>query len=188
MPKDVEIELQFPLKNEKQVKSFLEKNAEPKLKDVSQRCTYYVPSHRNFLVNKYPYEWLRVRESGNVASINYKHFYPENVQKTDYCDEFESKIENAETVKKILEALDFRPVVVVEKKRSTWDYRDVEVAIDNVKGLGSFIELEAKKQFSIPKDGKKFLHGILKELHAKVGKEEFGGYPKMLLDRKESSR
>jgi adenylate cyclase class IV len=63
-------------------------------------------------------------------------------------------------------------------------FKDVEIAIDNVKELGSFIELEAMKHFGDPKQGKEYLYAILKELNAELGEECFRGYPFKLLEKK----
>ncbi len=61
---------------------------------------------------------------------------------------------------KILLALNFKEIVVVEKTRSTWVYKEAEVALDEVKGLGVFIELEMKKE-TTPQEGKAFLRSLL---------------------------
>jgi len=181
---DVEIEIKLPLKNPEEVKRFLDKNGTSVSKDVFQRDTYYVPKHRDFLKVKYPYEWLRLRESQKGVSINYKHFYPEGVKKTDYCDEFESKIDNVEALKKIFKSLDIKEAVVVEKSRSTWLYEEVEIVVDDVKELGAYIELEAKSHFKDPKDGKNHLYKVLEKLHAEVGEEDLRGYPFRILEKK----
>ncbi len=180
---DVELEIKLPLKNPEEVKNFLGENAELISKDVFQKDTYFIPTHRNFLNTEYPFEWLRLRESDKGSSINYKHFYPENVKETDYCDEFESGISKVDTIKKIFRSLDIKEVVVVEKVRTTWMFEGVEIVIDNVKGLGVYIELEATSHFEDPKEGKKFLYEILEKLNAKVGGEDLRGNPFRLLEK-----
>ena len=116
---DIEIEIKLPLINPDSVKVFLSKNAQSLSSNEYQKDTYYTPSHRDFLAVKYPYEWLRLRQSDKGASITYKHFYPENAKVTDYCDEFETDISTPSSVEKIFAALDFQELVVVEKTRSS---------------------------------------------------------------------
>ena len=181
--KNKEIEIKFPLKNPEEVVKFLEANGLLISKDVFQRDMYYTPKHRNFLELKYPFEWLRVRETDKGCSINYKHFHPEGVEKTDYCDEFESPIGNASAVKEILRALDFKEVVIVEKNRTVWQFKDVEIMIDNVRDFGVFIELETLGDFEDPKQGKEYLYTILKEINAEVGEEDLRGYPFIILEK-----
>ena len=175
--KEIEIEVKFQLLNPEEVAKLLDIKAKSTKKDVFQKDSYFVPAHRDFLSSKYPFEWLRLRETGKGVSLDYKHFYPENAEKTDYCDEFQTKIEDAVTIRKILNSLDFKEPIIVEKVRSTWEFKDVEIAIDDVKNLGRFIELEAIKHFGDPKEGKAYLYSILKEINAKVGEEDFRGYP-----------
>ncbi|PIN86618.1 class IV adenylate cyclase [Candidatus Woesearchaeota archaeon CG10_big_fil_rev_8_21_14_0_10_44_13] len=181
--KDIEIEIKFPLKNPQETVGFLENNAKLVSRDVFQKDTYFTPHHRKFIGRKYPFEWLRLRETPKGSSINYKHFYPEDAKKTDYCDEFQTSIGDADTLRKILASLNFREVIVVEKSRSCWLYKDVEIAIDDIKGLGQFIELEAQAHYSDPKKGKEYLYSILSQLSAKVGEEDTRGYPYRILEK-----
>ena len=113
---------------------------------------------------------MRLRESPKGKSITYKHFHPENVKITDYCDEYESIVENIDAVKKIFEALDMKEVIVVEKYRKVWIYKEVEIAVDEVTDLGGFVELEVIKSFKDGKEGKKYLREILDELEIKVAR------------------
>src|SRR3989344_1587243 len=155
--KDIEIEIKLPLQNPDEVKEFLNKNAKSVSENIYQKDSYYVPIHRDFLAVKYPFEWLRLRKSPKGMFITYKHFFPENVKKTDYCDEFETKIDNFEAI---------------------------EIVIDNVTDLGFYIELEAKESFDNPKDGKLYLYKVLKKLNARVGEEDLRGYPFRILENK----
>ncbi len=182
--KDIEIELKYPLLNLEQVAEFLDLNAQSKIKNILQRDIYYIPAHRNFLDFEYPFEWIRLRQTDKGAQLNYKHFYPENVKKTDYCDEFQTKIENIEAMQKIFKSLDFKEIIIVEKNRDIWEYKDVEIAIDKVKDLGNFIELEAQNYFEDPKAGKEYLYSVVKELNAQIGEEDLRGYPFRMLEKK----
>ena len=180
---NIEIEIKFPLKNTKEIISFLDKKATIVAKDVFQKDSYFTPKHRNFLSPKYPYEWLRLRESSKGIILNYKHFYPEDVHITDYCDEFETKVEDP-VIRKIFESLDFKEIVTVEKTRSIWMFKDVEIAIDEVRELGSFIELEITTTYNDPKKAKEYLYQIVKEIGANIGEEDYRGYPFLLLEKR----
>ena len=56
--------------------------------------------------------------------------------------EAETEIGNYETMKSILERLDFRPVGMVEKERAVFYLEGAVVCLDDVVGLGNYIELE----------------------------------------------
>lgn len=175
-----DVEIRFPLLNPDAVIAFLNAHATPGKAGVVQKDTYLVPPHRDFLAVEYPYEWLRLRETQKGASLDYKHFHPENVAVTEYCDEFQTPVGDAASLRRILDALDFRECIVVEKTRSVWQLRDVEVAIDAVAGLGTFIELELTRAAE-PAEGKAYLRSIIEELGAQVGDEDFRGYPYLIL-------
>lgn len=180
---NIEIEIKLPLSNPDNVRQFLNKHAEVKAQRVFQKDTYFVPAHRNFLDVQYPFEWLRIRETSTKNSINYKHFHPENAAVTTHCDEFESKVENPEAIKKLFASLDIKPIVVVEKSRSTWILESVEVAVDDVKDLGTYIELEATLPYETPEAARAHLYEVLNKLDAKVGQEEMRGYPYLILEK-----
>lgn len=181
---NIEIEIKLPLINPQEVREFLNTHAKLVSENIYQKDSYYVPPHRDFLAEKYPFEWLRLRQSSKDTSINYKHFHPENVEKTDYCDELETKIGDSSVMENMLKSLDFNEVIVVEKSRTTWLFEDVEIVVDEVSNLGSYIELEATKHFENPLDGRPYLFNVLKRLNAQVGEEDLRGYPFRILEKK----
>ena len=177
--KYTEIEMKFPLSNPKEMIQRLNKIAKLKLEDVFQKDTYFIPAHRNFLDKKKISEWLRIRETDGKITLNYKNWYPDGF----HCDEFETIIEDVTALKKIFESLDFKEIMIVEKTRNAWIYKEVEIVIDEVKDLGFFIELEAKTNLELEK-AKKLLYETLKELKAETGEQDFKGYPWRLLEKK----
>ena len=182
--KHIEVELKFPLLNHKELAEKLNSISKPEKHGDFQKDIYYNPSHRNFLGKKPVSEWLRLRESRKGFSLNYKKWHNKDGSKTVSCDEFETKIDNLEALRKLFENLNFEELIVVEKNRSVWNYKDTEIAIDEVKELGSFIELEAKGNFANIESAKEHLYAILKEIGAKVGEQDFEGYPYLLLKKK----
>lgn len=100
--KDVEVEIKIPLdeNNISNIKGKLDKIGKF-IKTIKQKDEYFIPSHRNFMEPKYPFEWISIRERGDKVILNYKHWYPENVENGTHCDEFETLIDNSEQLKKI---------------------------------------------------------------------------------------
>lgn len=58
------------------------------------------------------------------------------------CREHEIEIDSTSEALGILDLLGFRRVVVIEKHRRSWRLGSVTVAIDEVVGLGTFVEVE----------------------------------------------
>ncbi|MEI7578741.1 MAG: class IV adenylate cyclase [bacterium] len=179
----IEIELKFPLLNPEKLAINLDQIAKIKAMSLYQKDTYFIPKHRNFLAEKFPFEWLRIRETSEKAEITYKHFYPERTLQHDYCEEDETIISNPNAVKRIFQKLDFQEILIVEKHRATWLYQDVEIAIDHVSNLGTYLELEAKREFSSVAVARDYLKKMQQEIGATVGSLELKGYPMLSLEK-----
>jgi len=183
---NIEIEIKVPVDKSLflEVKSKLGKIARFE-KDVKQKDDYFTPVHRSFTAPEFPYEWLSIRKRDGKCIVNYKHFYPENVEVTAYCDEFETEIGNAGGVEKMFSALNFKKLVSVEKEREVFVFKDMfEIALDNVKGLGYFIEIEAVKDLGSVENARKEIAEFAKTLGVEGSKADKRGYPFLLMEKK----
>lgn len=180
--KFVEIEIQVQIENVKDLLKFLKKNAKFVVKE-RQIDRYYTPAHRNFIAKKPIKEWLRLRDSSGKFSINYKNWYYDKDGKSDYCDEFETEIKDIESIEKILSALNMKLIATVDKKRETWKYKDYELAMDNVKGLGDFVEIEFKGENTRkkPKEITRQMIDFLKKNNCGKVIRNYVGYPYQFL-------
>lgn len=131
---NTEIEKRFYVENKDDLFKKLDEIATKQYSN-HQIDSYYVPQHRNFLEEKYPFEWLRLRQEAGKHTITYKHWYPERVQESTHCDEYETVIEDGESFTNILEALNFTKVVEVNKLRVAYEYKGFEISVDQVKDL-----------------------------------------------------
>ncbi len=141
MVKNIEIEIKVRIEKSKPLVDFLEKNASFE-SETRQTDEYFSPPHRSFISVRPVKEWLRLRNDDGVYSINYKKWHFGRGGTAKYADEFETRIADFEIVRKILEILNFQSLVVVDKKRKIWKYGDYEIALDSVKKLGNFVEIE----------------------------------------------
>ena len=179
---NTEIEIKIPITKEDffRLKEQLKNNF---IKNTKQKDTYYTPSHRNFIAEKYPFEWVRIREQGVKAILNYKHYYPERAEKNTHCDEYETIIDQ-EQIKKILNALNFKELITVNKIRETYNYKDFEIALDEVDELGFFVEIEAINNLETVEQTREELYKIARELNINTTNEDIRGYPYLMLDKK----
>jgi len=107
-----------------------------------QRDIYFDGSERSFLADPISSEWLRLRFQDEQVSLNYKLWHPLRSPAKTHCDEFETFVSDGEAMLRTLNALGYRELVVVAKRREEWELGNVLIAIDEVDGLGNFIELE----------------------------------------------
>lgn len=180
--KNIEIEITVNIENSKPLIEFLTKNAEFK-KEKHQVDEYFSPAHRSFTEQRPLREWLRLRDEDGKYSINYKNWhYEEDLERSFYCDEYETKVEDSDKILKILKALDFKSLVKVDKIRKTWIYQDYEIDVDSVKGLGDFVEIEyiGQKEVDARKTTQEMVD-FLKKLGCGRIRRDYMGYPARLL-------
>jgi adenylate cyclase class 2 len=183
---DQEIELKLALSESKFIKITNKLEKEAKFIKASQQTDdYYTPKTHSFLETKYPFEWLSVRYRDGKASINYKHWYPENTKYTTHCDEYETEVSDKNQVDLILKALNFIKFVSVKKKRRVFSYSDsLEIALDEVQELGYFIEVETIKDFGSVEKAREIILIFTKSLGLKDTKTIPGGYASALMRKK----
>lgn len=179
--KNIEIEIQVNIENSKPLLDFLKNNAQFK-SEKQQTDEYFSPIHRSFVKVRPVKEWLRLRNSKGSYSINYKNWHYDENKKSTYCDEYETKIENLDKIKKILNILNFKPLITVNKLRKTWVYNNYEINIDSVKDLGDFVEIEyiGKEQAEPVKITEQMIN-FLKNIGCGKIKRNYLGYPFQLL-------
>lgn len=141
--RNIEIEIQVEVENTDKLIAFLEKNAKF-IGEKHQIDRYFTPAYRDFTSVRPVNEWLRLRDSSGEFSINYKNWHREEDGRSHYCDEYETTIKNPGQMENIFQALEIKPLVEVDKRRKIWRYKDIEITLDSVKGLGEFVEIEYK--------------------------------------------
>ncbi|MBW3542433.1 MAG: class IV adenylate cyclase [Planctomycetes bacterium] len=140
-----EVELKFPLDDVARIRRQLDDLGAEAGDEVEQVDRYYAHPSRDFAQTD---EALRIRRTGDVNRVTYKGPIVDKRSKTRR--EIELRIgenpEDGEQFAELLEALGFRPVREVRKRRVAhdfmWEKRKLELALDEVDGLGSFLEIE----------------------------------------------
>ncbi len=87
---------------------------------------------------------LRIRKTGDKTILTYKQRI-QNASVIKHQIEHETIVESAKEIEKIIENLGFVKVVVYEKRRKTWGFRNVEVVLDELP-FGLFMEIEGSIQ------------------------------------------
>lgn len=86
-------------------------------------------------------EALRLRKKEGISELTYKG--PRmRMEHTKAREEITLKTEDPLTVQRIVERLGFDEFRTIHKKRKNFRYDKVWIAVDDVEGLGEFIELE----------------------------------------------
>lgn len=83
---------------------------------------------------------LRVRKIGAKTLLTYKEPIP-NAGGFKQRIEYETPVENADELEKIIEHLGFTKAMVYEKRRKIWRFRSVEIVLDELP-FGLYMEIE----------------------------------------------
>ncbi len=175
---DVETEIKIKLSKDeyKELDRFMEARAKY-LKENQQVDTYYQPTYRTFLRKEETNEWLRIGIRGNKKILNYKNWH-DNI----YCDEYEVEIDNSDNLDRIFKILGLEAICTVDKYRKTYMYLDkYEIALDYVKELGYFIEIEVKQYSKKPIEEYEDLIKVAKKLGLNLDHIDKRGHPYNLI-------
>lgn len=183
--KYIEIEQKYPVTDPDTLRATLKDiGAEPG-PAIRQVDAYYNAPHRDFLDTPVVSEWLRIRQSEDGSSFNYKKWLPDGAEIKTHCDEYETTVGDPEAVRRILLALGFTNMVTVDKTREEWAIPGgrVLIAIDTLEGTGCFVEFEFRGDAATIEDAITELGGFISDLDIELGERINRGYPHMLLGR-----
>ncbi len=187
---NIEVEIKVKMDSIDTPKSNLLERGEL-VKKIEQIDEYYVPCHRDFFAQKpFPVEWLRIRKNPDKTLFEYDKSVNKDAKgEQEYAEEYETEVSSPEELKKILQFLDFKKIVTVKKKREVWDCGSIEISLDEVDGLGFFVEAEAKGEFQNSKEAKEACYRFLKEIGVSPGPENIinAGYPVLLLEKRKQT-
>ena len=182
-----EVELQIIIKNPKEVKKKLIKFG--KFVGLRKQIDkYFVPPCRDFFAKEPPIEYLRIRFEKGKNHLNYSflHFGKDGWLKV--TDEYETLINKPEIVEEIFRKIGLIPKITVIKTRKYFDCGNFEVTLDKVKGLGNFMEIEAKKNLGSIGKTRKACLDFLNKLNIKYEMRPQMGYPRMLYRKSEKRK
>jgi adenylate cyclase class 2 len=175
-----EVELKVRADHDPVRERLAELDAEPR-GIVEQVDTYYDHPVRDFAETD---EALRIRrethEDESTARVTYKGPLVEEASKTR--EEWETGVDDGETMADILDELGFAPAATVEKIRERFAYDGYTVTLDNVTGLGEYVEVETEaEEESIDSAREGAIH-LLQDLGLDADEQVRTSYLGLLLD------
>ncbi|MDZ7687308.1 MAG: class IV adenylate cyclase [Halobacteriales archaeon] len=107
----------------------------------TQNDTYFTAPHRDFAQTD---EALRVRREDGEAFVTYKGPKLDNETKTR--EEHETRVGSGEEARAVFESLGFEEFGTVRKHRRVYELDGATVTLDDVEGLGEFVEVELEAE------------------------------------------
>ncbi len=131
------------------------------LRVENHRDLYFNSPSRDF---KQSDEALRIRIKEDGARLTYKG--PRLDQQTKSRRELTVKIDDPTQMREILSFLGFVLSAEVRKRRTKYSYQGMVIALDEVEGLGTFLEVEAQAEADWENEKERVL-SVLKKLELK---------------------
>ena len=134
----IEVESKYWSPGNDKVEKALIRLGAKKLAEEATEDVYFSHPNRDFGKTD---EALRLRKKSDGSELSYKG--PRmNLERAKGREEINLKVDNALTAQRIVERLGFKEFCTVSKKRTSYQYDKLRVDIDDVEGLGEFVELE----------------------------------------------
>ena len=175
-----EIEVKAKLKNKEKVLEYLKSMGAEFLGTKYQKDIAFWPNDLKNSEGNHPLgrNFMRIREQelNGIKKVLFTLKQPQTNQ-TD-CKEYEIEIKenDIQKLKLMIFALDYHEYVTIEKNRTTAKLKDIEVCIDDVVGLGSYIELEKFAPAEKAEETQKELYTILESWEINKDDYVYDGY------------
>lgn len=122
-------------------------------------------------------ESFRLRRKDGRVYLTHKHDHYVRKGVWLYSDELETSVGDFTVTKKLIEALGMKELIHLSILKHTYEASRYEIALERVKGLGLFLEVEALRVNNKEKIGtvKKAIWDFIKGLGVKTSKELMEG-------------
>ena len=110
-----------------------------------------------------------------------RHFDRDTLRIVD-CDEYETVVANGQIMLTIFKILGYHVQWTIHKSRKIYHFEDFEIALDNVKELGLFIEIELKNHDNRTHSGLARIFNLLRKIGITKFKKLRRGYLSMYLN------
>ena len=170
----MEIETKFKTDNLGELKEKLINIGASFSEEVVQIDEWFMPEHKLNDVQR-PGDWIiRIRDVNGEYSVTLKGL----TDKTGVWIEHELKIDNPDEMRKIFETMKLKKFLVLKKKRICGKVEGFEVCLDDVEGLGKYLEVEIISDDA--DDGKAKIDELRKKLGIDDDAVEHRGYVAIL--------
>ena len=167
--KEIELKIQLNAQQQKKFEGWLKKNAQDE-GSVMQEEYYFDNPAASFkgkavegFIDAVHFLRVRMTPKGDYVCHKFRCIDPATGKST-HREEHETKVADGKIMIKIFESLGFTDKTPVKKVRKTYRYKDFEIALDDVEGVGKFIEVELKREEDDVKKGTADIYQFLKEV------------------------
>lgn len=132
------------------------------------------------------YECFRLRDSNGKIYVTYKVDNFDEQGKWLYSNESETMVESKEAMQQIITNLGLQELVVVDMTKYYFETTDYTIALECVKNLGAFLEVESKRENTPESEvlaEKAKIEKFIKSIGVKTSPDLGIGKPELLLKK-----
>ncbi|HSI20909.1 MAG TPA: class IV adenylate cyclase [Verrucomicrobiae bacterium] len=133
-----EIEVKARVQNAEGLKAALVLRGVHLTEPKTQHDTIYTEGDWEFVKFQNERNILRIREQGESSVLTLKRPGVNELHSIEH----ETVIANVKEMHEILLLMGYKPIVEVKKKRQKGHFQDMEICLDEVEGIGVFVEVE----------------------------------------------
>lgn len=127
-------------------------------------------------------ECLRIRTAGEKIYYTYKDDKFLDDGSWSHSDEYELEITDGETMKQALLRQHYQPLVTIDSHKTKYQWEDYEFTLEEVKDLGTFLEVEYTTDATTPIAAiKDTIRTLAKEIGFTIDEELTIGKPELML-------
>ncbi len=124
------------------LKAYITQTIGPPKEEIEQFDTYFQSPVNDFYITDEALRIRRILSQGENERIELTYKGPKTGTDMKVREEITSGINSHSEIIKILEQLGFSIVMEVSKRRTNWWEQPITLSLDDVEGLGKFIEVE----------------------------------------------
>lgn len=123
---------------------------------------------------------LRQKDGKNTIAYKVDHFEGEE---WSHSDEYETEFNDFETMMQIVDKLGLKEFVRIDNEKHTFLTDEYEIVLEDVKGLGLFMEIEKLSEVTDDKvsETKEEIREFIKSLAINFGQEQNAGKPELMM-------
>ncbi len=181
----IEIEVKLEIEQTK-YQELLEyfKNKNVKHTNKKQHDIYFSPENPQFFGGNIDDECIRIRIQKDRYILCYKKIYFGEKESDIHIAEYETEVSELEATINILKGIRINKVCEVKKNRDSFIFKDVfEISLDEVEGLGYFIEVEIYNKTIPIKEANKLLLEFIKEMNLDITRRNLKGYSYLMYEK-----
>lgn len=181
----IEIEVKLKIEQDKysELLKYFKKESKKHV-NKKQHDIYFSPETPKFFGGDIDDECIRIRIQKDKYILCYKKIYFGEKESDIHIAEYETEVSNLEATINILKGVRINKVCEVKKKRDSFIYKDIfEISLDEVEGLGYFIEVEIYDKDIPIKEANQLLLQFIKEMDLDITRRNLKGYSYLIYEK-----